>query len=255
MNKKFEDLVELSKRLRSPEGCPWDREQNLNTLKSFIIEEAYEVIQAIESNDSDELKEELGDLLFQVVFASQISSEEGKFDIKDVLSQLYYKLVRRHPHVFGDEKAKNAEEAVRRWQGEKLKEKTRKRNLLEIPSSMPELLRAQRVGEKAAQVGFDWNKASDVIEKVKEELDELQVAIGTNEKGSIEKEWGDLVFSLVNLARHLKLDSESAAHRAVDKFIERFIKVEERVRESGRELSGLTLNEMDEIWEQVKKES
>lgn len=254
MIKRFEDLVELSKRLRSPEGCPWDREQTLSTLKSFIIEEAYEVIQAIEEHDAEELKEELGDLLFQIIFASQISNEQGEFNVEDVVNQLYYKLVRRHPHVFGDEKAKNAEEAVKRWQGEKLKEKTRKRNLLEIPRSMPGLLRAQRVGEKAAQVGFDWENALDVMEKVKEELDELQAAIRANEKNSIEKEWGDLIFSLVNLGRHLKLDSESTAHRAVDKFIERFSKVEEKAKEKGKDLSGLTLREMDEIWEEVKEE-
>ena len=255
MKKNFEDIIELSKHLRSPEGCPWDREQTLNTLKSFIVEEAYEVVQAIETNETEGLKEELGDLLFQIVFASQISNEEGKFGIEDVFNQLYYKLVRRHPHVFGEEKAKDAEEAVRRWQGEKLKEKTRKRNLLEIPHSMPALLRAQRVGEKASQVGFDWEKASDVIEKVKEELDELQSAIEANHKNSIEKEWGDLIFSLVNLARHLKLDSESTAHRAVDKFIERFSKVEEKAKGKGRELTELTLKEMDEFWEEVKKES
>jgi tetrapyrrole methylase family protein/MazG family protein len=254
MKKSFEDIVKLSKHLRGAEGCPWDREQTLDTLKSFIVEEAYEVIQAIEADDTEELKEELGDLLFQIVFASQISNEEGEFGIEDVLNQLYYKLVRRHPHVFGEEKAKNPEEAVRRWQGEKLKEKMRKRNLLEIPRSMPALLRAQRVGEKASQVGFDWQKASDVIDKVKEELGELQNAIRANERDSIEKEWGDLIFSLVNLARHLKLDSESTAHRAVDKFIERFSKVEEKAKGKGKDLSELTLREMDELWEQVKKE-
>src|SRR3972149_4060490 len=201
MKKSFEDLVELSKFLRSPEGCPWDREQTLNTLRTFILEEAHEVIQAIEMNDIEELKEELGDLLYQILFTSQICNEEGKFTVEGVLNQLYYKLIRRHPHVFGEEKAKDAEEAVKRWHGEKLKEKTRKRNLLQIPRSLPALLRAQRVGEKASQVGFDWEKTQDVIVKVKEELEELQKAISSNEQNSIEKEWGDLIFSLVNLAR------------------------------------------------------
>ncbi|HWP93160.1 MAG TPA: nucleoside triphosphate pyrophosphohydrolase [Thermodesulfobacteriota bacterium] len=252
--RSFQDVVELSKYLRSPEGCPWDREQTLNTLKSFIIEEAYEVIQAIEADDTQELKEELGDLLYEIIFASQISSEEGKFNIDDVVDQLYYKLVRRHPHVFGEEKAKDAEEAVKRWHGEKMKEKERKRTLLQIPRSMPALLRAQRVGEKASQVGFDWAKPEDVIEKVKEELAELESAIQSDLKNSIEKEWGDLIFSLVNLARHLKLDSESTAHRAVDQFIERFSKVEEKAREKGRDLSELNLKEMDELWEEVKKD-
>jgi MazG family protein len=255
MKKSFEDVVELSKYLRSSEGCPWDREQTLETLRSFILEEAYEVIGAIEANDVQELKEELGDLLYQVIFASQICCEEGKFDVEDVVRELYYKLVRRHPHVFGEQKARDAEEAVRRWHGEKMKEKTRKRNLLEIPRSMPALLRAQRVGEKSSQVGFDWDKTSDVIEKVKEELEELQKAIEDGRKNQIEKEWGDLLFSLVNLGRFLKLDAEVSAHKAIDGFIERFNRIEEKARERNKTLSELTLREMDELWEEVKREA
>lgn len=254
MKKKFEDVVELSKYLRSPEGCPWDKKQTLETLPPFILEEAYEVIQAIETADAEELKEELGDLLFQVVFASQMCSEEGKFGIEDVVDQLFHKLVRRHPHVFGEEKAKDAEEAIKRWHGEKLKEKTRKRNLLEIPRSMPALLRAQRVGEKASHVGFDWSKPEEVIEKVKEELEELEEAIESKERNAIEREWGDLVFSLVNLARHLKIDAEISAHRATDEFIRRFGRIEEKANEKGKNLSELSLKEIDEIWEEVKRE-
>ena len=254
MKKSFEDLVELSKFLRSPEGCPWDREQTLNTLRTFILEEAHEVIQAIEMNDIEELKEELGDLLYEILFASQICNEEGKFTVEDVVNQLYYKLVRRHPHVFGEDKAKDAEEAVKRWHGEKLKEKTRKRNLLQIPRSLPALLRAQRVGDKASQVGFDWEKTQDVIKKVKEELGELQKVIQTNEQNLIEKEWGDLIFSLVNLARFLKIDAEVSAHKAIDVFIERFQRIEEKAKERDKSLSELTLKEMDELWEEVKRE-
>ncbi|HXG31559.1 MAG TPA: nucleoside triphosphate pyrophosphohydrolase [Thermodesulfobacteriota bacterium] len=254
MKKRFEDVVELSRHLRGPEGCPWDREQTLGTLRSFIIEEAYEVVQAIEEDDTEELKEELGDLLYQVIFASQLSNEEGKFCIEDVVDRLYYKLVRRHPHVFGEERAKDAEEAVKRWHGEKMKEKTRRRNLLQIPRSMPALLRAQRVGEKASQVGFDWEGSVDVMEKVKEELEELENAIKSDQKDSIEKEWGDVIFSLVNLARHLKLDAESSAHRAIDGFIGRFDRMEEMAKERGSDLSELSLKDMDELWEDVKKE-
>lgn len=253
MKKSFEDVVELSKYLRSPKGCPWDKEQTLETLRSFILEEAYEVIGAIDANDIQELKEELGDLLYQVIFASQICGEEGKFDVEDVVRELYYKLVRRHPHVFGEEKAKDAEEAVKRWHGEKMKEKTRRRSLLEIPRFMPALLRAQRVGEKASQVGFDWEKTSDVIEKVKEELEELQKAIEDREENSIEKEWGDLIFSLVNLGRFLKLDAEVSAHKAIDGFIDRFNRIEEKAKERNKTLSELTLREMDELWEGVKR--
>jgi tetrapyrrole methylase family protein/MazG family protein len=248
----FQDLVELCEYLRGKDGCPWDKEQKLETLEAFIIEEAYEVVGAIESGDIDELEEELGDLLYQIVFASQICREEGKFGMDDVVTGLYNKLVRRHPHVFGEEKAKNAEEALKRWHGEKLKEGSSKTKLLEIPRSMPSLLRAQRVGEKASHVGFDWNSAKDVIEKVKEELKELQIELEGGSKESMEKEWGDLIFSLVNLARHLKIDAESVSHRSVDNFISRFRSLEGMAREMNKDLSELSINEMDELWDKIK---
>jgi len=254
MKKNFDDLVELSRYLRSPEGCPWDREQSLNSVTPYIVEEAYEVVQAIEQKDKDEIIEELGDLFFQVIFASQIASEDGEFDINEVIDRLHNKLVRRHPHVFGDEKAKDAEEAIKTWHRQKLKEKSRKRRLLEIPRTMPSLLRAHRVSEKASQVGFDWKSAEEVLPKVKEELAELEEEIKNNNKEGIEKEWGDLVFSLVNLGRHLKLDSENTAHRGIDEFIKRFSRVEAIAEERGKELSDLTIEEMNELWEEVKGE-
>ena len=254
MKKSFEDLVDLSLHLLGPEGCPWDREQTLDTLKSYIIEEAYEVVQAIESGDRDELVEELGDLFYEVLFASQIARESMGFGINDVIDVLHNKLVRRHPHVFGEEKAANAEEAVKRWHAQKLKEKSRKRRLLHIPRTMPSLLRAQRVGEKASQVGFDWSGAGEVVSKVREELSELEAEIKSGDVSGIEKEWGDLVFSLVNLGRHLNLDAEGAAHKAIDSFIERFGKIEDKAESRGKELSELSLGEMDELWEEVKKE-
>ncbi|MGB7292714.1 MAG: nucleoside triphosphate pyrophosphohydrolase [Thermodesulfobacteriota bacterium] len=250
--KTFQDLVELCEYLRGKDGCPWDKEQKLETLKAFIIEEAYEVVGAIESDDIDELEEELGDLLYQIVFASHICREEGKFDMDDVVNRLYNKLVRRHPHVFGEEKAKNAEEALKRWHGEKLKEGSRKRNLLDIPRSMPSLLRAQRVGEKASHLGFDWSNARDVIEKVKEELKELQIELEGGSKESMEKEWGDLIFSLVNLARHLNIDAESVSHRSIDNFISRFRNLEVMAKEMNKDLSELSINEMDELWVKAK---
>ncbi|NIP37590.1 MAG: nucleoside triphosphate pyrophosphohydrolase [Candidatus Dadabacteria bacterium] len=256
MSKKFDDLVELSTYLRGPEGCPWDKEQDLQKLKSYIIEEAYEVVSAIESGDTDEITEELGDLMFQVIFAAQIASEERKFDIDVIINKLYEKLIRRHPHVFGENKAKNAQEAVKSWQAQKLKEKKRKRILLEIPRGMPALLRAQRVGEKASNVGFDWQNPEDVLDKVQEELAELKVEIkkgkGNGNKDAIEQEWGDLVFSMANLGRHLRIDVESSAHKAVNKFISRFAKVEDRAKEQGRQLSELSLLEMDSIWDEIK---
>ncbi len=253
--KTFQDLVELCEHLRGRDGCPWDKDQKLESLKAFIIEEAYEVVEAIESGDMDELEEELGDLLYQIVFASQICREEGRFDMDGVVTRLYDKLVRRHPHVFGEEKAKNAEEALKRWHGEKLKEGPSKAKLLEIPRSMPSLLRAQRVGEKASHVGFDWDNAKDVIEKVKEELNELQVELEGGSKESMEKEWGDLIFSLVNLARRLNIDAESVSHRSIDNFISRFRSLEAMAKEMNKDLSELSLHEMDKLWEKVKNGS
>ena len=252
MKKKFEDLVELTQYLRGPEGCPWDKEQDLLSLRSYIIEEAYEVVQAIESDDRDEMIEEFGDLLHQVVFASQIAKDEKRFEISEVVDQLHNKLVRRHPHVFGEEKAKNAEEAVKTWHSQKLKEKTRKNKLLDIPRSMPALLRAQRVGEKASQVGFDWDNIQDVITKVKEEIAEIEDELKNGDREKLEKEWGDLLFAVVNLARHLKIEGETVAHQSTEKFIERFGKVEERSKEKGKLLTEMSLDEMDEIWEEVK---
>lgn len=256
MKKNFDDLVALSKHLRSQEGCPWDREQTLDTLRPYIIEEAYEVVQAIESGDKDEIIEELGDLFYEILFASQIAYEDGEFDIEEVIDRLHNKLVRRHPHVFGDEKAANAEEAVKSWQRQKLKEKSRKRRLLHIPRTMPSLIRAQRVGEKAAQIGFDWKEPKEVLDKVNEELVELTAEIRSGNTEAVEKEWGDLVFSLVNLARHLRLDSEGTAHKAIDGFIERFGKIEDLAESQGKQLADMSLEELDKLWDEVKnKES
>lgn len=251
--KTFGDVVSLAKRLRAPGGCPWDREQTLESLRAYVLEEAYEVIQAIELGDTDELVEELGDFLFQVVFISQIASEEGKFDIGDVTQRLHDKLVRRHPHVFGEKKAKDAADAIRTWNAEKLKEKKGKTSLEEIPRAMPSLMRAQRVGEKAARVGFDWNDASSVLAKVKEELLELEREMEACEEDRYREEWGDLVFSMVSLARHLDIDAETASHGAVSKFIERFSRLEEKAQAEEKEIKVLSMEQMDEIWEEVKK--
>ena len=252
MKKTFEDLVQLTEHLRSPGGCPWDREQDLMSIRNYIIEEAFEVVQAIESENLEDMIEELGDLLLQTVFASQIAKDEGKFDITDVLDQLHNKLVRRHPHVFGEKKAKDAEEAVKSWHEQKLKEKSRKQRLLNIPRTMPALLRAQRVGEKASQVGFDWDNVRDVLAKVKEEINEIEQELASGRTENLESEWGDLSFATVNLARHLKVDSETATHRASEKFIARFGKVEDLAKEQGKVLTEMTLEEMDKLWDEVK---
>ncbi len=251
--KSFDDIVSLARRLRAPGGCPWDREQTLESLRAYVLEEAYEVIQAIELGDTDGLIEELGDFLFQTVFISQIASEEGKFDIGDVTQRLHDKLVRRHPHVFGEKKAKDAADALRTWNAEKLKEKKGKPDLEEIPRAMPSLMRAQRVGEKAARVGFDWSDVSSVLAKVKEELLELEREMEAGEKNRSREEWGDLVFSVVSLARHLDIDAETASHGAIEKFIERFSRFEEKARTGEKEINALSMEQMDEIWEEVKK--
>ncbi len=252
--KGFDDLVELSRRLRSPEGCPWDREQTLASLKGYIIEEAYEVVEAIESGDADELKEEVGDLLYQTVFVAQIAAEEGLFDAADVVDALYWKLVRRHPHVFGDATAANADEALRIWQGQKSRDKERNKSIVDIPRSMPALVRAQRVGEKASHVGFDWSKAEDAVAKLKEEVGELERAMAAGDADQMEREWGDALFALVNVARHLGIDAERAAHRAVDRFADRFKRTEAKARAEGKEMDELTPHEMDRLWREVKAE-
>jgi len=251
--KTFEDIVSLSRRLRAPGGCPWDRKQTLESLRAYVLEEAYEVIQAIETGNTDELIEELGDFLFQVVFISQIASEESKFDIQDVTQRLHDKLVRRHPHVFGEKKAKDAEDALRTWNTEKLKEKKGKISLEEIPRAMPSLMRAQRVGDKAARVGFDWSDAFSVLSKVKEELAELEREMETGDKNRSREEWGDLVFSIAHLARHLDIDAETASHGAVEKFIKRFSLLEEKARAEKKDIKTLSVEWMEEIWEEVKE--
>lgn len=252
--KNFEDLVKLTKHLRGDKGCPWDKDQNLLSIRSYIIEEAHEVVQAIESGNKDEMVEELGDLLHQVVFASQIARDEGKFEIEEVVDQLHNKLIRRHPHVFGEESANDAEEAVKTWHKQKLKEKTRKKSLTDMPKSMPALLRAQRVGEKASQVGFDWNNVHDVLDKVKEEITEIEEELKKGDREKLEKEWGDLIFAAVNLARHLKIDSESAARQSTDKFIDRFGKLEDKADQKGKTLMEMSLEEMESLWKEVKDE-
>lgn len=253
MAKTFSDIVELSRYLRSPEGCPWDRKQTLESLRQYILEEAYEVIEAIESDDNTELVEELGDFLFQVVFASQIASEEGRFSVDDVISNLHNKLVRRHPHVFGENRAENADEAVKSWQSEKLKEKSEKKSLLDVPRGMPSLMRAQRVGEKASQAGFDWDDIRGVLDKIKEEITELESEIERQDKGKAKNELGDLIFAVVNLSRHLGADAETVSHRAVDKFSERFKKLEEKVSYKGKLVTDLDSSQLEEIWEEIKK--
>lgn len=252
----FESFQELVAHLRAPEGCPWDREQTHQSLRPFLMEEAYEVLAALDSEDPQALKEELGDLLLQVVLHTQIGSEYGEFGMPEVLESVTAKLVRRHPHVFGDLEVEGKEEVLRNW--ERLKAEEREENeegtaglLHGIPLALPALSQADAYQRRAARVGFDWPELQGVLEKVTEELDEVRRASGPEEQA---REVGDLLFSLVNLARRLNVDAESALRAANARFRRRFEKIEAAANEQGRPLSALTLQEMDALWEAAKGE-
>ena len=253
-------LVAVMRRLLAPDGCPWDREQSFETLRKYVLEEACEVIDAIDGGDREALREELGDLLLQVVFQAELARREGSFAIDDVVAGIVDKLVHRHPHVFGDLDAKDADEVLRNWEKLKAKEKGERGILGGVPRSMPALTRAQRIGEKVARVGFDWPDARGSRAKVAEELGELDRAIASGDAGDVEEEMGDVLFALVNLSRHVKVDAEGALRRTIDKFTRRFAHVEKRVREvhggwgeAGGGEQHLPLEVLDTYWDEAKR--
>jgi MazG family protein len=252
--RSFDDLVSLMTTLRGPNGCPWDREQTLATLKPFIIEESYEVVDAIDRDDRAALLEELGDFLLQAVFIAELTREEGTFDISDSITAIHDKLVRRHPHVFGEVVAKDAEQVLVNW--EKLKSAERKAEnkgvLSGVPQSLPALLKASRLTEKAARVGFDWRRTEDVFEKLEEEIAEVREAIAAGNQEHVHDEIGDLLFTIANIARKLDVNAEEALQSTNRKFSRRFEMMERAVRESGRNLDQLTLEEMDALWDEAK---
>ena len=252
--RSFDELVALMTKLRGPDGCPWDRKQTFESLKPFIVEESYEVVDAIDKNDRSALAEELGDFLLQAVFVAEIAREEGSFDIGDVITAIHNKLVRRHPHVFGDVEAKDAEQVLVNW--EKLKNEERKAEnksvLAGVPQSLPALLKASRLTEKAARVGFDWRRAEDVFAKIDEEVHELHDAIDGKNPQDIHEEIGDLLFSIANIARKLDVNAEEALQSANRKFMRRFESMERSVRGEGRNLDQLTLEQMDALWDEAK---
>lgn len=245
----FLKLVDIVAKLRDPvSGCPWDKEQTHESLRPYIIEESYEVIEAIDSN-LPELAKELGDVLLQVLLHSQISKDSGGFTIKDVIEHLSTKLVSRHPHVFGDVSAKTSKEVLQNWEQIKQKELKSDQSILDgVPRGMPALLRAQRVGEKAARVGFEWRSVEEVKAKVIEEINEFLEANGSSD--AMEDEFGDILFALTQLARRIAIDSENALHRSVSKFTNRFKQMEIK---AGRPLTEFSLEELDGIWEEIKK--
>ncbi|MFQ5519796.1 MAG: nucleoside triphosphate pyrophosphohydrolase [Candidatus Methylomirabilia bacterium] len=252
----FDSLLELMARLRGPAGCPWDREQTRESLRPFLLEEAYEVLEALDSGQRDALREELGDLLFQVIFHAQLARELGEFSMTEVLERLVEKMIRRHPHVFGDRTVGSAQEALTQWEAIKHAEITRhgaSRSVLDgVPRALPALLRAQRLTSKASRVGFDWRNPEAAWRKVKEELGEVEQALDCGDRARARQELGDLFFSLVNVARLLGLDAEGSLQQAVEKFKSRFIRMEAALAGTGRSLSEASLEELDRIWERVK---
>ncbi|MBN1925959.1 MAG: nucleoside triphosphate pyrophosphohydrolase [Prolixibacteraceae bacterium] len=249
---QFERLLFIMDELR--EKCPWDREQTLESLRHLTIEETYELGDAILKNDLNELKKELGDLMLHIVFYSKIADEKGAFNIADVLESICDKLIFRHPHVFGETKVKDAQNVAENWEALKLKEKGRKKRVLEgVPPSLPAMVKANRIQDKARGVGFDWEIREQVWEKVKEEFSEFEAEMKLANKDDMEKEFGDLLFSLVNAARLYKIDPEAALERTNLKFIRRFNYLEEKTIVKGKSLFDMSLAEMDEIWEEAKK--
>lgn len=255
MSEPFDRLVEIMARLRGEGGCPWDREQTHETLKPYLVEETYEVLDAIDSGDPETLRSELGDLLLQVVFHARMAEEEGGFDIDGVCGAISEKLIRRHPHVFAESDADTPQKVLDQWERIKLTEKAheaRKSVLDGVPRSMPALLRAMRLQRKAGAVGFDWESAEGAFRKVEEELTEFSAAFAGGKAREMEEELGDLLFALVNVARFIEVNPEEALSRAIDKFIKRFGHIERRIEESGRAINDVTIEEMDRMWEEAK---
>jgi MazG family protein len=272
MKAGFDDLVRLMQRLRSPDGCPWDREQTYETLAPMVIEEAYEVFDAAQDakdGQSAELCDELGDLLFQIVFYAQIAAERGEFDIEDVTNAIHTKMVRRHPHVFGDVSAETSSEVLKNWEVIKAEERRQagkepkdKGSILdEVSIKTPSLLEAQKLSKKAATVGFDWEKVEDVFDKLQEEIQELREAVKTHRAQAdeqnhahIREELGDLLFAVANIARHLKVEPEAALKLANRKFRNRFSHIERELRAQNRNLEEASLDEMENLWQAAKKD-
>jgi len=255
MSKRFNNLLKIMSKLRGKKGCPWDKEQTRESLKPFIIEEAYEVIEAIDEKSPEKLKEELGDLLLQVVFHAQLAKEKKEFDMEDILTTLEEKLIRRHPHVFGDVSYEDAKEVLVQWEKIKKEEKAnieRESMLDSVPKELPALLRAHRLQDKASRVGFDWKHIDDVFAKVEEEIKEFKGAVKDKKADEIEDELGDIFFALVNVARFLEINPEDALRKTISKFISRFRYIEEKAKEAKRELSDMTLEEMDKYWDEAK---
>ncbi len=252
----FNDLLEIMAKLRGEGGCPWDREQTHKSLRIYMIEETYEVLEALDAGDKDKFCNELGDLLLQIVFHAQIAKENGDFDIGDVTTEVCRKLISRHPHIFGDVRADTADKVIENWEAIKKKEKKLKSQtgvLKDVPSNLPALMRSYKVQQKAAQVGFDWDNIEDAFSKVDEEIRELRDVYKSNNVERITDELGDAFFALVNVSRFLKIQPELALNGTIGKFIRRFEYIEQQSTKAGKKLEDMSLAEMDELWNEAKQ--
>ena len=256
---KFQRLVDIMARLRSADGCPWDREQNFDTIKPYLLEETYEVLDAIDARDWHNLADELGDLMLQAVFFAQMAAEQGSFRIEDSLDAINEKLVRRHPHVFGDGTAQTAGEVVQRWEEIKADEREKQGKRVEgllssVPRSLPALVEAQQIAKKAAGVGFDWSTPEQVIEKLHEELEELNQARQSESPEQLEDELGDILFVVVNIARFFHVNAEQALRKTNAKFRRRFGYLEQKLSEAGTSAAEASLDQMEDLWQQAKRQ-
>jgi len=252
----FQNLLKIIKKLRSPDGCLWDISQKKEDVGRYLIEEAYEVIDAIDSGSPKGLKEELGDLLFQILFLARISEENGQFDISDVIKEISQKMIRRHPHVFENKKVKDIEDIKSNWEDIKKQEKDiqdKDQSLFsQIPKFLPSLLMAQKITKEASKVGFDWENVDGVLKKIEEELGEFKAALRSKEKEKLKDEIGDIIFSVVNLSRFVEVSADEALRSSIKKFTERFSYIEEKSKEQGKTLSETTLEEMEQLWNESK---
>lgn len=251
----FDDLIKIVRVLRAPGGCPWDREQTHKSIRANFIEETYEAIEAIDTEDIELLKEELGDVMLQVAMHAEMEHEQGTFDINDVIDGVCKKLVVRHPHVFGDLSAENTNEALSNWDAVKMQTKSQKTQteaMQSVSRALPSLMRSAKIQGKAAKVGFDWESVDGALDKLYEECDELKEAIRNNDKANQREELGDVLFSAVNVARFLNIDSEHALYDACDKFTDRFSKVEQLACERGIDMKTASISELDSLWDEVK---
>lgn len=249
----FDSLIKIMEALRGPQGCPWDKGQTRESLKPFLVEELYELLEALDEDNPDKIKEELGDLLFQIVFHCHLSKETGQFDINDVINKIVDKMINRHPHVFGDKNLKTSEDVLSWWEEQKKKEKKQESIIDGVPKALPALLRAHRLQDKASRAGFDWERVEDVFKKLDEELNELKSALDKKDQKAIEYELGDIFFVLVRISSFVNVNPEDALRKTISKFTHRFRYIEKRASEQERKLTEMTLDEMEVLWEESKK--